>query len=207
MKIKILLSASMLLAVSCANFSKLQYSRIYKRDGWQWRDRVIESLNLKKDDKVLELGPGNGYFSFALAEKIAPSGQVFALDVDEKAVAKIQARVAEDKMTNLHASVYDGASIDLKGKKVNMIFSVNVYHHLPEQIKYFEKLKSHLVPGGRIAVIDHHLEMGLVLRIFVSKDHQTLPETIRQEMRAAGYTLVQSEDYLPLQSFMVFEAK
>ncbi|AFM14084.1 Methyltransferase type 12 [Turneriella parva DSM 21527] len=207
MKIRILICATMLLLISCANFSKLQYSRIYKRDGWQWRDRVIESLNLKKDDKVLELGPGSGYFTFALAEKVAPSGQVFALDVDEKAIAKIQGRVAEEKIPNLHASVYDGSLIDLKGQKVNVIFSVNVYHHLPEQIKYFEKLKSHLAPGGRIAVIDHHLEMGMVLRIFVSKDHQTPPETIRNEMDAAGYKIVQTEDYLPLQSFMVFEAK
>lgn len=207
MKTRVLLTALLLVAASCANFSKLQVSRIYKRDGWQWRDRVIESLNLKKDDKVLELGPGNGYFTFTLAEKIAPSGQVFAVDVDEKAIARIQARVAEDKIANLQASVYDGTLIDLKGQKANMIFSVNVYHHLPEQIKYFEKLKSHLAPGGRIAVIDHHLEMGMVLRIFVSKDHQTPPETIRKEMDAAGYKLVQAEDYLPLQSFMVFEAK
>ena len=197
----------LLFATSCANFSKLQFSRIYKRDGWQWRDRVIESLNLRKSDKVLELGPGNGYFTFALAEKIGPDGQLFAVDVDEKAINKIQIRVAEEKIVNLHATVYDGSLIDLKGQKVNLIFSVNVYHHLPDQVKYFEKLKSHLAPGGRIAVIDHHLEMGLALRVFVSKDHQTPPENIRREMDAAGYKLVQSQDYLPLQSFMVFEAQ
>lgn len=207
MKIRILIGAVMLLSISCANFSKLRFSRIYKRDGWQWRDRVIESLNLQKSDKVLELGPGNGYFTFALAEKLAPDGQLFAVDVDEQAIGKIQARVAEEKIPNLNATLYDGSFIDLKGKKVNLVFSVNVYHHLSDQVKYFEKLKSHLVPGGRVAVIDHHLEMGLALRIFVSKNHQTPPENILKEMDAAGYKLVQSEDYLPLQSFMVFELK
>jgi len=194
-----------MLTASCANFSKLQYSKIYSRDGWQWRDRVIESLAIKPTDTVLELGPGSGYFTFALAAKV-PQGKMFAVDVDAKSIQKIANRAAENKIPNLLAITYGGNTLPLS-EKAHLIFSVNVYHHLPDQIKYFERLRTHLAPGGRIAVIDHHLNMGFALRIFVSKDHQTPPEQIEREMMAAGYTLSQNEDYLPLQSFMVFQAK
>lgn len=205
MKIKVFAISLALLSVSCANFSKLQFSRIYKRDGWQWRDRVIDSLQLKSDDKVLELGPGSGYFTFTLADRLSPKGIVYALDVNEKDVKALQERASKENKPVLRASLYDGTSIDLKGDKVNLIFSCNVYHHLPDHITYLKNLKPHLAPGGRIAVIDHHLEMGFALRIFVSKDHQTPPEQVKREMQEAGYNLLQAEDYLPLQSFMIFE--
>ena len=44
--------------------------------------RYIESLGISRDGRVLEVGCGNGSMSAWMARRVAPHGQVVAIDLD-----------------------------------------------------------------------------------------------------------------------------
>ena len=87
--------------------------------------------------------------------------------------------------------------LGLPDASVDLIFLSNVFHHLPDPVGYFDRARSVLRPGGRIAVIE------------VSKDsfpsgHATPPSEIRVAFEAAGFALSKRHVFLERQSFQVF---
>jgi SAM-dependent methyltransferase len=80
-------------------------------------------------------------------------------------------------------------------EQVDLIFSVNVYHHLQDRTAYFNNAARYLKPGGRVAIID--FREG-AFRHFTKRD------ILLAELQAAGYTLAKEHDFLPRQHFLVF---
>lgn len=90
-------------------------------------------------------------------------------------------------------------------EKIDLVFLRNVYHNIPNRVEYFAKLRESLKPDGRIAIVEHnpggHFSFH---RIF---EHHVTRETIVEEMTKAGYSLAESIDFLPEQSFTIFSLK
>ena len=72
------------LAGGCTGFKRWAYGEGPSRDAWQFPDRVIQSLDIEPGDRVADLGAGDGYFTFRLAEAVGPSGIVYAVDIDRE---------------------------------------------------------------------------------------------------------------------------
>jgi SAM-dependent methyltransferase len=83
---------------------------------------------------------------------------------------------------------------------VDLVFTSNTYHHLPDRVAYFRALQTDLAPDGRIAIIEF-VETGFFSRWF---GHNTDPDLILEELEAAGYRRVADHDFLPRQSFTVY---
>jgi SAM-dependent methyltransferase len=43
--------------------------------------RVLDYLGIQEGMKILEVGPGSGFFTFELAEYAGPSGHVYGVDI------------------------------------------------------------------------------------------------------------------------------
>src|SRR5262245_37000049 len=54
-------------------------------------DRIIDSLNLTKQDSVLEIGPGKGVLTVHL---VARAGHVLAIEVDDKLIPFLSKKFA-----------------------------------------------------------------------------------------------------------------
>jgi SAM-dependent methyltransferase len=86
---------------------------------------------------------------------------------------------------------------------VDLIFTVDTYHHFENRVNYFAKLRKVLRPNGRIAIIDFDRRAwfeGLWR-------HYTPSEFIKREMEAAGFSLQREFDFLDRQSFLIFAPK
>ena len=87
-------------------------------------------------------------------------------------------------------------------EKIDLIFLRNVYHHIPNRVKYFAKLRESLKPDGRIAIVEHNRSGRFSFhRIF---EHSVTRENIVEEMTKAGYSIAESIDFLPEQPFTIF---
>jgi len=80
-------------------------------------------------------------------------------------------------------------------EKVDLIFSVNAYHHLKDRAAYFRNVARYLKPGGRIAIID--FREGAFR-------HFTARKVLLEEFKTAGYALDKNHGFLPRQNFLVF---
>ncbi|MDQ3932957.1 MAG: class I SAM-dependent methyltransferase [Actinomycetota bacterium] len=180
-----------------AAFKRFAYSGL-RRDRWQQPNQVVEVLDLGTGDRVADVGAGGGYFTFRVARAVGTSGTVYAVDTDDDLLAWLFDEASAEGLPNIVPIRAQPDEARLP-EPVDLILLANVYHHLPDQPSYLKRLAQHLLPGGRVAVLESRPQ-GLH-RVF---GHATAEGHIRDDFDAAGYELVAKHDFLAHQSFQIF---
>jgi predicted methyltransferase len=173
------------------------------RDEWQQPARVVEALALAPGDRVADLGAGGGYFTFRLADAVGPGGRVYAVDVDSSMTEHIRKRAEKEGRANVEAVLAEPDDAKLPAGGIDLVLTVNTYHHLADRSAYFARLRPALRGRARVAVVEYRPESGW---FGTTSSHATAPEEIEREMTAAGYRLDARHDFLERQSFLVFRA-
>jgi arsenite methyltransferase len=189
------------LMTGCHVASRLDYTNLFSRGGWQLTDQVVDTLTIQPGDVVADLGAGDGYFSFYLADAVGPEGRVYAVDVDEEKIEALRREVQERGYPNIEVVLGTSDDPRLPDGSVDLIFFCNAYHHFDDRVRYLENLRRDLSPGARIAIVDGKPEG----RLFIPKGHILPDGQLVAELEQARYRHVASHDFLPIQSFDVFE--
>jgi arsenite methyltransferase len=184
----------------CTALKRWAYER-GDRDAWQKPAEVVRALDLEPGDVVADLGAGSGYFTGRLARAVAPGGRVLAVDVDAAMNRYLAERMAEEGVENVEIVLATPEDPGLPDGQVDLLFTSNTYHHLPDRTAYFRGAARALAPGGRVAIIEFAEKAGWFARTF---GHHTPQATIVAELEAAGYRLAANHDFLPRQHFLVF---
>ncbi len=170
-----------------------------QRDEWQKPHEVIKALALKPDAVVADIGAGTGYFSARLANMLR-EGKVYAVDIEPDMVKYLSERAKREALPNMMAVAGAPGDPQLPAK-ADLVLLVDVYHHIDERQRYFDKLRGALKPGGRVAVIDFRLDSPEG----PPKASRIAPERVKSEMAKACYVLAKEHGFLPRQYFLVFE--
>jgi predicted methyltransferase len=103
-------------------------------------------------------------------------------------------------LTNL-VPVQAGADAANLPDPVDIAIVVDTYHHIGNRTQYFAKLRSSLRPAGRLVIVDFKADSpnGPPVR------HRISPERVTQELKAAGYALLDTLQFLPRQYFLIFD--
>ena len=189
---------ALLLVTGCTTLKRCTYEG-FGREGWQEPERVVQTLGLRPGDHVADLGSGSGYFTFRLARAVGPTGKVYAVDIDEAMNADLRERVKQEGLQNVEVLQATPDDPRLPPGAIDLVFTSNTYHLMKDRPAYFGRLKKHLKPAGRVAIVD--FDRRGWTRFF---GHYTELETIKAEMRAAGYRLTAEHTFLSKQSFLVF---
>lgn len=192
-----------LLAVSCLACSPLKRLAYegFSRDSWQQPDRVISALDLEPGDRVADLGSGSGYFTLRLAQAVGPTGKVYAVDVDAQINDYLRERVNSAGFDNVEVILGRPENPLLPDGEIDLLLTVNTYHHIQERPSYFRKVQTDLASDGRVAIVDFDGRKGWFVRLMV---HSVPKQEMVAEMRGAGYRLDQDLDFLDRQSFLIF---
>jgi cyclopropane fatty-acyl-phospholipid synthase-like methyltransferase len=170
-----------------------------ERDKWQMPGRIIEALALRPADRVADIGAGTGYMAVRLSRSLK-DGMVFAVDIEPNMVKHMAERAKGAGIENLRAVIGSEDSPNLP-EPVDVVFLLNVYHHLDKRPDYFKRLRASLKPGGRVAIVDFRPDAPAG----APKHMRLSAERITDEMKAAGYKPAGSFDFLPRQNFLVFQ--
>jgi arsenite methyltransferase len=188
--------------ILCLGFA-LTHCAHRDRDAWQQPDRVVSSLRIAPGSHLADLGAGDGYFVFRLADATGKEGKVYAIDVDEKALGQLREAARARGFTQIETLRAEEHSPNLPAAGVDLLFLCNAYHHLSMRTEYFRKLRGSLRPGGRVAIV----ELDRVPWYYPLWGHETQSKTIKDEMTAAGYVLEDEQGFLAYQNFLVFSVK
>ncbi len=172
-----------------------------ERDAWQKPEEILDALHLERTSSVADIGAGTGYFSVRIAKRI-PDGKIFAADVEPDMVRYLGERARREHLTNLTPVQASAEAANLP-EPVAFVLVVDTYHHIGNRIQYFAKLKSLLRSRGRLAIVDFKAD---------SPDgppaqHRISQEKVTEELNAAGYSLVETHQFLSRQYFLVFEKR
>jgi ubiquinone/menaquinone biosynthesis C-methylase UbiE len=116
--------------------------------------RLAELMQWKSGTIVADIGAGDGTFSFVAAEKVGPTGRVYATEIDTDKLKQIRAEVLKRKLSNV--VVVEGTVDDTKlpMECCDAIYLRHVYHHLTQPEEFDRNLVRSLKPGARLAIID-----------------------------------------------------
>lgn len=130
------------------------------RDGWQRPAEVMDALGVGRGDSVADVGCGDGYFVFRLAERVGREGRVLAVDLDAEALESVRRKAEERALDQIEA--IQGAADDprLPESSLDAILVVNAYHEMTEHDVMLGAFHRALKPGGGLAIIDRADESG-----------------------------------------------
>ncbi|MGA8221069.1 MAG: class I SAM-dependent methyltransferase [Candidatus Acidiferrales bacterium] len=154
--------------------------------------RLAELMQWHPGTIVADIGAGDGEYTFEAAEKVGPSGRVFATEIDQDKLKSLRTEVAARKLSNV--TVVESAADDtrLPANCCDAIFLRHVYHHITQPQAFDKNLLRSLKPGARLAIIDFPPDKSLppVEGIPKNRGGHGIPQKIMvDELTAAGLQL------------------
>jgi len=102
---------------------------------------------------VLDVGPGNGRYSYSIAaaRRIGPAGCLHAIDIEPKMIARVQARAAAEGVTNIQARVASAYELPYPAAFFDVIYLITVTGEIPDPVRALREFRRVLKPTGRVA--------------------------------------------------------
>jgi ubiquinone/menaquinone biosynthesis C-methylase UbiE len=123
-------------------------------------DEILAVLHLKPGQVVADIGAGPGIFSLPLARAVGPTGRVYAEEVDQAFVDRINAKVKEQSLTNVRAVLGKFADPLLPARDVDLAFFNDVVHHVENRAAFLKTVAAYVKPTGRVAVVEYDATRG-----------------------------------------------
>lgn len=116
------------------------------------REEILALLNINKDDVVLDLGAGTGYFTFPASKKT--NANVFALDIESKMLEFMKEQINKQSIPNIDLIQGPIENIPLDDTKVDRVIASMVLHEVEPLSKGLEEIYRVLKPGGRCICVE-----------------------------------------------------
>src|SRR5438270_13636806 len=99
-----------------------------ERETEEHPDQALDALAIPKGAVVADIGAGVGYFTWRLAERVGPSGKVYANDIQPEMLAMLRKNMEERHLANVEPVL--GAEDDpkLPAGALDLVLLVDVYH-------------------------------------------------------------------------------
>jgi ubiquinone/menaquinone biosynthesis C-methylase UbiE len=139
------------------------------------RARLAEILELELGERVLEVGPGTGYYTPGLAERVGPEGSVELLDIQQEMLDHTIRTVRERGLWNVNATQADARHLPYEEDSFDAAVLITVLGEIPDPDAALGELARVLRPGGRLVVGE-----------LFGDPHYVAPGTLRRRADAAG---------------------
>lgn len=114
-------------------------------------DEMARRLGLRPGMRVLEVGPGSGTYTAAVARHLGPEGHLTAIDIEPKIIERTRARVAAEGLTNFDARVADVFALPFEDGTFDAVFMIAVIGEIPTPERAAAEFARVLKPGGVLA--------------------------------------------------------
>jgi precorrin-6B methylase 2 len=165
------------------------------RETWQRVPEIFGAMAVAPGAVVADVGAGDGFLTARLARAVGPMGRVFAVDVDDRAVTRLRARVAEDGLTNVTVVKGDANDPHLDAASLDAAVIVNAYHEMVDHQAMLQGLRAALKPGGRLVIVEPTSgKRARDTRDQQTKVHEIAAAFVEQEARDAGFAIRALQD-------------
>ncbi|GAB7335000.1 hypothetical protein MBLNU13_g06866t1 [Cladosporium sp. NU13] len=141
-------------------------------DSWHGRfsSHVVQLLNLKPGERVLDLACGTGLVTFKAANRVGPSGHVVGVDISTGMLAQAHAKLQGHTLNNVQFHNHSITELDslpeLEEHTFDAITCASALVLLPQPEAAIIQWAKYLKPGGRLITDATHprvLLPGMVL--------------------------------------------
>jgi len=139
------------------------------------RERLRRVLAPAPGERVLEIGPGTGYYSPELASWLGPDGRLELFDLQQEMLDHASGRLVERGLANFGATRGDATALPFDDASFDAVVLTAVLGEIPDQDAAIGEVARVLRPGGRLVVGE-----------LFGDPHYTSPGALRGRGEAAG---------------------
>jgi SAM-dependent methyltransferase len=163
--------------------------------------RALDLIGIAKGSTVADVGAGNGYITWRLAEKVGPKGKVYANDIQPEMLDMLRKNMRQRKLDNVETVLggYDDPKLPVNA--IDLIILVDVYHEFSEPQKMLRGMRESLKPDGRLVLLEYRGEDPAVP---IRPEHKMTVQQVKAELEPEGFRLDKLIDGLPRQHILIF---
>ncbi len=156
---------------------------------------IVQALDLKEGSRVADIGAGEGFYEDPMSRAVGAQGAVYAEDINPGSIKRINLRVEELHLANVHAIQGEPDNPKLPGA-LDGVLMVITYHEIANPEGMLKHVREALKPGGRFVVIEMapHKTNNRP-RADQTKNHVLAADLAQQEIHAAGFELTSRDDH------------
>ncbi len=146
---------------------------------------ILERIGIQPGMRVLELGPGPGFFTPEAARRVGPAGRLDCVDIEPALVEKLQTKVRRLGLDNVEARVGDARALPFDDDAFDVVILITVLAEIPDRVKALREIRRVLKPGGTLSVTE-----------FLPDPDYPMRRTVIGWAGAAGFELAESHGNL-----------
>jgi ubiquinone/menaquinone biosynthesis C-methylase UbiE len=116
------------------------------------RSRLREMLSPQPGERVLEIGPGTGYYSLHAARWLEPEGTLEVLDIQQEMLDNTMRRARTLGISNVVPTRGDAQTLPYTDGQFDSAYLVATLGEVPDQERALRELHRVLKPGGRLVI-------------------------------------------------------
>jgi predicted methyltransferase len=167
-------------------------------------ERVLAELELKPGMIVADVGAGSGYYSSRMAERVGPSGTVYALDIQPEMIDILRLQMSQRRVTNVKPVLCTETDPRLPAGTLDLALMVDVYHEFEYPYEMLAAIVKALKPGGRVVFVEFRAnDPGVPIKAL----HTMTEAQVRKEAALHPLEWVRTVGELPWQQVIVFRRR
>lgn len=179
---------------SLASYAQYNESDWEERDRWMDVERIMDLAGVKEGQHVADIGCHEGYFSMHLAKEVGIRGKVYAVDVREDRLAKLNENASDRKILNITTIHGDYDDPKLPDNELDLVVIMDTYHEMKNYMTILEHVKEALKPSGKILILEklksHARNKS---RKEQTSSHTLAPQYVKKELQEAGFKVIRQE--------------
>lgn len=164
-------------------------------------ERALDLIGIAPGTTVADVGAGSGYMTTRLANRVGPSGKVFANDLQPALLHIVQDKAARARLTNIEVVLGTADDARLPDQAIDVALLVDVYHEFSQPASMLQSIKRALKPDGRLVLVEYRQEDPTIP---IADTHRMSVAGVRREIEAEGFTFERTIEDLPRQHIIMF---
>jgi ubiquinone/menaquinone biosynthesis C-methylase UbiE len=115
-------------------------------------DRLRAVLAPRPGERLLEIGPGTGYYTLDMAEWVGPDGRVEIFDLQQEFLDHVGRRAAERGLANVVPTQGDATALPFEDGSMDAVVLTAVLGEIPDPVAALREIRRVLKPAGRLVV-------------------------------------------------------
>lgn len=116
------------------------------------RGRLRSVLRPEPGERILEIGPGVGYYTLDIAEWLTPDGTVEIFDLQQEFLDHVIGRATERGLQNVAPTQGDATALPYEDASIDAVVLTAVLGEIPDPVAALREIRRVLKPGGRLVV-------------------------------------------------------
>ena len=117
-------------------------------------EAIADRMQLNPGMIVVEIGPGKGNYTKAVARRILPEGKVYAVDIQEFVIKRLKEKIQKEKIVNIEPRVDNAYNFSFQNESVDRVFAIASLPEIPDPVRVLHECHRILKHRGLVSLCE-----------------------------------------------------